>query len=81
MTMDWVLRVGGFSAGVHLEESWANANTKGLCAMKVQGRGRMLAQKALQDKNMHAMKIFGLSVKIGVFPSKVPVSGLKIRRQ
>ena len=41
----------------------------------------MLAQKALQDKNVHAMIIFGLSVKIGVFPSKVPVSGLKIRRQ
>ena len=28
----------------------------------------MLAQKALQDKNVHALKIFGLSVKIGVFP-------------
>ena len=41
----------------------------------------MLVQKALQDKIVHTMKIFDLSVKIGVFPSKVPVSGLKIRRQ
>ena len=66
----------GFSAEMRMEENWAYANTTTFA--RCEGSGEVVAQKALQDKNVHAMKMFGLFVR-SVFSSKFRVSGLKVR--